>query len=209
MNTRIRSTVRRAALAAVAVTAAVALAACGSGESGSPSDSRAGVSEGQEDKKEHNAADVEFAQQMIPHHRQAVEMAELAFDRAASQEVKELAQEIKDAQDPEIETLSEWLSAWGEEVPTGTDGGHGGHGGHGQMPGMMDAGDMAALMESSGEEFDTAFLTMMIEHHEGAVVMAEAQLKGGAHGPAKELAEEVIAAQTAEIERMRELLGES
>ncbi|MFH0241288.1 DUF305 domain-containing protein [Streptomyces sp. HK10] len=210
-----RFVLRRAALAATAATAAAVLAACGSQEPspadrGGHDDKPAAGSSAPASAGSHNAADVSFAQGMIPHHRQAVVMAELAGTRAASQEVKDLAAEIKKAQDPEIETMSEWLESWGEPVPpetediAGTD--HSGHGSHG-MPGMMDPEEMAELEKSSGEAFDTAFLKMMIEHHEGAVAMAEEEKENGSHGPAKAMADDIITAQNAEIDTMDELLG--
>ncbi|MEU6010348.1 DUF305 domain-containing protein [Streptomyces sp. NPDC047453] len=205
-----RSTLRRDAAAAVATAAAVVLAACGSdnastGHSGhgtqsSPSAS-ASASEGTR-----NADDVSFAQGMIPHHRQAVEMADLAATRATSKEVKDLAVEIKKAQDPEIKTLTGWLTSWGEDVPAEGDMEHSGHGGHG-MAGMMTPEQMEELEKSSGRAFDTAFLEMMIEHHKGAVAMAETEQKNGFHGPAKSMAEEIITTQNAEIDRMNKLLG--
>ncbi|MEY7981470.1 DUF305 domain-containing protein, partial [Streptomyces pilosus] len=151
----------------------------------------------------HNAADVAFAQGMIPHHRQAVEMADLAPDRARSPEVRKLAAEIKRAQDPEIRTLSGWLASWGEEVPAEGAMDHSGHG----MGGMMTAEEMTGLENASGRAFDTAFLELMIKHHEGAVAMAETERADGAHGPAVEMAGSIIDSQSAEIERMNDLLG--
>ncbi|GAA2433416.1 DUF305 domain-containing protein [Streptomyces macrosporus] len=207
-----RSALRRVAAAAATVTAAVVLAACGNDASTAShsghGESSPGVS-APASAGEHNAADVSFAQGMIPHHRQAVEMADLAADRAASQEVKELAAEIKKAQQPEIDTLTGWLESWGEDVPAegSTDhSAHSGHGSHG-MAGMMSPEQMEELEKSSGTAFDTAFLTLMIEHHKGAVAMAEAEKRNGSHGPAKSLADDVIATQNAEIDTMNRLLG--
>ena len=203
-----RTLVRRAALAGATVTAALALAACGgtdhstagsghgtgSAGSGSPS---AGASFGD--------ADVRFAQRMIPHHRQAVEMAGLAEGRAADPEVKKLAGQIEAAQAPEIATMTGWLAAWGRPVPSASAG----HGmpemDHG-MPGMMSDADMAKLAASSGGDFDRQFLAMMIAHHEGALAMAEDELAGGANPEARALAQRIVDAQQAEIEAMRKLL---
>ncbi|MFD8590052.1 DUF305 domain-containing protein [Streptomyces sp. NPDC059637] len=210
-----RSLARRAALLLTAGTAALALTACG-GEStpAGPSDNTGAASApATAPADKHNEADVAFSQGMIPHHRQAVEMAGLAASRASSAEVKKLAEEIEKAQAPEIETMSGWLTAWGEDVPEGTDGaGHGGmdhgsgHGGAG-MPGMMSDEQMTGLGKASGKEFDTAFLTMMVAHHEGAVEMAETERKQGLHGPSKDLAADVVSVQKAEIDRMEKLLG--
>ncbi|MEU8351401.1 DUF305 domain-containing protein [Streptomyces sp. NPDC048845] len=202
---------RRTALAAGAALSAVLLTACGAGDDGSgrPSaDSGASATAG---NGTHNAADVAFAQGMIPHHRQAVAMSENAAGKAASPEVEDLAAEIGKAQAPEIETMSGWLESWGEKVPEGMGGtaenGHGAHRGHDPaMPGMMDDRQLKELNGASGKDFDTLFLTMMIEHHEGAVKMAETELKQGAYRPARDLAAEIVKAQTGEIKRMKQLL---
>ncbi|MGW4027461.1 DUF305 domain-containing protein, partial [Streptomyces sp. NPDC005009] len=159
---RKRSLVRRTAAVAASGVAALVLAACGgsgddTGSAGhgghnaaaSPSAS-APASQGQ-----HNAADVAFAKGMIPHHRQAVEMADLAPERAQSAEVKKLAADIKKAQDPEIKKLSGWLTSWGEEVPAEGAMDHSMHGG---MEGMMSAEEMTELENASGKAFDTAFM---------------------------------------------------
>lgn len=216
----------RVLLLPATLVAALLLTACGgAGDGGRDGDGQAnGDAEATAPATsgEPNAADVSFAQGMIPHHRQAVEMSRLAADRADGADVRELAEEIERAQAPEIEQLSGWLTEWGEDVPAdgadghGTDDGHGmddadGHGmadGHaGSMPGMLDDAAMAELAEASGAEFDRRFLELMIEHHEGAVAMSRSQLKEGAHDPARELAEEIIATQQAEIDRMERLLG--
>ncbi|UYQ60629.1 DUF305 domain-containing protein [Streptomyces peucetius] len=208
-----RSTIRRAAAVAAAATAAVVLAACGGGaDTGSghnghnaSASASAGASASAPAKQGgHNAADVTFAQGMIPHHRQAVEMADLAETRAGSADVKKLAAEIKKAQDPEIKTLSGWLTSWGEDVPK--EGGGGGHAGH-SMSGMMTAEEMTELEKASGKAFDTAFLDMMVKHHEGAVDMARTEQADGSYQPAKDMAGDIITSQSAEITRMNELLG--
>ncbi|MBG0851876.1 DUF305 domain-containing protein [Streptomyces spinoverrucosus] len=192
---------RRAAAAAGVAAAAVVLSACGS----TTHDDHTTSARPSASSARHNAADVSFAQGMIPHHRQALEMAELAATRAASPEVRSLAVEIRKAQDPEIRTMSGWLAAWGEPVPAaGASGEHGGH----AMSGMMTDQEMEDLGNSSGKAFDTAFLTLMVEHHRGAVEMARSELDNGAHRPAKDLARAVVTAQTNEIDRMNKLLGE-
>ncbi|ASR33890.1 hypothetical protein BAY61_01550 [Prauserella marina] len=156
----------------------------------------------------HDEADVNFAQQMIPHHQQAIEMADLVESRTDNAELVTLAEQIRQAQGPEIDRLTAWLSEWGQ--PVDDQQGEGGHGGHGDMPGMsgmMTEEDMAALGSLSGAEFDRRWLEMMIEHHEGAVDMAESELKDGVHTGATELAEDIISAQQAEIDTMNGLLG--
>ncbi|MET8158294.1 DUF305 domain-containing protein [Sphaerisporangium sp. NPDC005289] len=150
---------------------------------------------------DHNKQDVMFAQMMIPHHRQAIDMAKLAGSRAADPDVKQLAKQIEAAQEPEITTMSGWLTAWNMKVPDDAmpSMGHG-------MDGMMSADDMKELEELSGSAFDKAFLTMMIDHHEGAIVMAEKEQSSGAYPPAKELAGAIVTSQTAEIGTMKQML---
>lgn len=196
----------RKTLAALSAAALLALAGCGNSDSTSSG-------------ANYNDADVTFAQQMIPHHEQAVEMAKLAAGRAKSQEVKDLAAAIEAAQGPEIATMSAWLKAWGQETSgAGMDGmDHGGmdHGGmdgmdgesSGQMQGMMSDSEMSELEASSGADFDTRFLTMMIAHHEGAIAMAKVEQADGRNSDAKELAGIIIEAQTREIALMRSLLS--
>lgn len=207
------SLVRRAALGTTAVTAALVLAACGSDNgSDTGSGTQTSASAGAEDTASaHNDQDVSFAQDMIPHHQQAIQMSRMAASQASSAEVKDLAARIEKAQEPEIETMSGWLESWGEDVPSSMPGmDHGmGDSGSSHMPGMMDTEDMDELMEASGKGFDTMFLTMMVEHHEGAVEMATTEKDKGRYGPAKELADDIITAQNAEIEEMNKLLGKS
>ncbi|KQV04453.1 MULTISPECIES: DUF305 domain-containing protein [unclassified Kitasatospora] len=198
---------RRLPLAAAALLAsALLLTACGSG-GGHDAHNAAPATSGTTSTKAYNAADVAFAQGMIPHHRQALEMAELAAGRAASPEVKQLAAAIRAAQDPEIATMSGWLTGWGEQVPPlGAAGAHAGHGGAGTA-GMMTEAEMASLKDATGAAFDTAFLKLMVAHHTGALEMAKAEQSKGGYAPAKELAGAVISGQSAEIEQMNKLLG--
>jgi uncharacterized protein (DUF305 family) len=191
----------RKTLAAIAllVTAGLTLTACGD-DTGSDARSDDGSSG-------FNDADVTFAQQMIPHHEQAIEMAQMAPGRASSEEVLSLAQGIEAAQGPEIETLQGWLETWGEEVPA-SGMGHDdmGHGSAGAMPGMMDGDQMSELMAASGADWDRMFLEMMIEHHEGAIEMATLEADEGESSDAVALAETIISDQQAEIARMQQLL---
>ncbi|WP_217142589.1 DUF305 domain-containing protein [Streptomyces sp. AC627_RSS907] len=202
----IRTLARRSALVAATVTAAFVLAACGgdggSGHEGPHSSAPASAAAGQ---VTHNAQDVAFAQGMIPHHRQAVEMARLVAGRSASAEVEDLAARIEKAQDPEITTMTGWLKAWGEEVPESMPGMD--HSAHSGMPGMMDGQDMTELEKASGTAFDRMFLTMMVEHHEGAVEMAGTEKAKGRYAPAKALADDIVTGQRAEISEMNKLLG--
>ncbi|GAA0315079.1 DUF305 domain-containing protein [Streptomyces polychromogenes] len=209
-----RSLIRRTTALAAAATATLVLAACGgksdgasghsAGHEASPSAS-ASPSGPARGSGANNAADTAFAQGMIPHHRQALEMASLAATRAESAEVKALAGEIEKAQDPEIKTLSGWLTSWGEQVPAAEGGGHSGH----SMSGMMTGEEMDQLSKASGKAFDTAFLQLMVKHHEGAVAMAKTEQTGGRYQPAKDMAASIIGSQSAEITRMNGLLGKN
>ena len=199
------------ALAATLTTLALALgtAACG-GSDDAP--------EQQLSATEHIDTDVAFASDMLQHHAQALSMVDLTRGRPLDPEVEQLAEQIRAAQGPEIETFTDWLTEWDEEVPaTMRDHVHAGHGDsdmsdtmddmdHGEMPGMMTADDFAALEDASDADFQARWLELMIEHHEGAVTMAETQQAEGTYRPAVELAEQIATSQTAEIETMQGLL---
>ncbi|MEU9411993.1 DUF305 domain-containing protein [Streptomyces sp. NPDC048281] len=197
----------RSVLVALTATAALALTGCGSGDDGSAtahaSHSAAAGTTATATAGAHNAQDVTFAQSMIPHHQQALEMAGLAVDRASSAPVRDLAARIEKAQEPEIRTMTGWLEAWGEDVPmAGMD-----HSGHAGMTGMMSDKDMAMLKQAEGTDFDTMFLTMMVKHHQGAVEMAGTEQAKGEYGPATGMAGAIVTAQNAEIKEMNKLLG--
>jgi uncharacterized protein (DUF305 family) len=200
---------RRVALIGTALLAGVVLSACGSSSdhssmpgmgtatSGAPTGSATAT---------FSDADVAFAQQMIPHHQQAVAMAALADTRATDPEVRTLAAQIKAAQGPEITTMTGWLSAWGKPAPAaGMD--HAMDMGGGSMPGMMSDDDMKELGAASGKNFDTQFLQMMIEHHQGAISMANDEVAGGKNPDATALAKQIITAQQAEIDAMKKILA--
>lgn len=164
---------------------------------------------GSADTPTFNQADVQFVRGMIPHHRQAIQMAQLAEGRAADPQVEQLAQKIEGAQEPEIETMRGWLRDWNRPLRTMDmgDSGSMNHGGSSDsMSGMMGAGDMQALREAKGRAFDEAFLTMMIEHHKGAVDMAATQERKGKDPEAIALARKIQRDQAAEIETMTRLL---
>lgn len=153
-----------------------------------------------------NGQDANFVQMMIPHHAQALKMAELAQRRAEDERVLSFARRIKGAQGPEILTLRSWLEVRDLEVPE-TMWEHGGHHDTG-MPGMLRPRGMRQLAASTGASFDRLFLSAMIRHHRGAVLMAEEQLTAGAEQVALEMAAEIGAGQEAEITRMREVLAD-
>ncbi|MGC5309888.1 DUF305 domain-containing protein [Micromonospora zamorensis] len=155
-----------------------------------------------------NDADVMFAQMMIPHHRQAVEMADLAPTRANDPEVKDLAVKIKAAQDPEIVTMTGWLTAWGK--PTAAPEGHDMQGmsspGTSAMAGMANDGQMNELKAAKGNEFDKMFAQMMIAHHNGAIEMAKTEQANGSNPEAKALAAQIEADQAAEAQTLQKIL---
>ncbi len=188
---------------ALALGLTLALTACGN-----DTDAASGDTASQTTSTDHNDADVEFAQGMVPHHRQAVEMAQMAQDSASSAEVEDLAAEVEAAQDPEVQTMTGWLEAWGEDVPTDDSMSGMDHdmGSMGSMPGMMTDQDMTDLEDAQGTDFDRMFLTMMVEHHTGAIQMARTEQANGENPDAVALAERIEADQTAEIEQMNDLL---
>ncbi|MCX4474645.1 DUF305 domain-containing protein [Micromonospora sp. NBC_01655] len=198
---------RRAVLAGAALTAALALPACGSADHSSSGHGAPATATGGAPASGSTAfgdADVMFAQMMIPHHRQAVEMAELAAARAADAEVKRLATRITAAQGPEIATMTGWLTSWGRPVPSDGPGMPGmDHG----MPGMMSDADLTRLAGASGPEFDRQFLAMMIAHHEGAITMANEELAKGTNAEARAMAQQIVTAQRGEIDEMNKILA--
>ncbi len=154
---------------------------------------------------EHNDQDTTFAQMMIIHHEGAIEMSQLAVQRADNPEVVALAERIAEAQGPEIDEMTAWLGAWGEDVSPDDHGGMdmGGM----DMDGMSQEEMMTQLDGLAGDEFDRAFLDAMIAHHEGAIEMSEQQVADGQNPDAVALAEKIIEDQRAEITEMREILA--
>ena len=152
-------------------------------------------------------ADTHFLQMMIPHHEQALTMSKLASTNGASTEVQALATQIADAQGPEIAQMTAWLAESGEPLDGGDQGDMGAH--HDMaMDGMLTDDELAALEQAKGPDFDRLFLTGMIRHHEGAIIMAEHVKAEGDDPKVAELAEAIISAQKAEIAQMRQMLGQ-
>lgn len=158
-----------------------------------------------------NAGDVTFAQGMIPHHQQAVEMATIALGpaRDAGSAVKDLAKRIQGAQDPEIQLMTGWLAEWGQPVD-----GMGGMSMDGiemadipGMVGMMTADEMTGLKAATGSAFDKLWLDMMVRHHQGAVTMSKTAETDGKAAVVKELAAKIVSAQEGEITEMQKLLA--
>lgn len=163
-----------------------------------------------------NDADVSFATDMVQHHAQALAMVDLTLGRDLSPELADLAEQIRQAQAPEIERMVDWLEEWDQPVPE-TVRDHANahrddHGGTGEtvddMPGMMSPEQMAALEAAPDAEFEDLWLSMMVEHHEGAVAMAEEVRATGESEETSALAADIIEAQQAETERMQALLAD-
>ncbi|GAA4990197.1 DUF305 domain-containing protein [Yinghuangia aomiensis] len=204
------------ALSAVALSAALVLAACGSDggddgmNTGDQPTSPAASSAAPQSAAGFNDTDVMFAQMMIPHHEQAVDMAKAVLAKSANADVKKLATAIEAAQAPEIARMKGWLAAWGKPAAMPSTGGTGGMSGmdHGTgADGMMSDADMRKFRAAAGTELDTLFLQMMIVHHNGAITMAEDELAKGVNADARKLAEAVKTSQSAEVQQMQKLLG--
>lgn len=154
----------------------------------------------------HNAADVTFARDMIPHHAQAVAMANFTIGRKVDPQIVALAERIRAIQTPQTSKLSSWLQDWGKDVPrTMID--HGGHAmGDTSMPGAMTKAELQALEHANGARFERLWLVSMIAHHKGAVTMAKTEQARGANPAAVRLAERIVQGQQSEISRIDKLL---
>ena len=192
---------RKFVLVSAAAAVALTLSGCAGGMSGmdmSASDAPDTTSEPV--ATDFNDADVTFAQMMIPHHEQAVEMSEMLLaEDGIDERVRDLAARIKDAQQPEIDQMRKMLSDWGQD-----DSGMGGM----NDGGLLSDEDMTALEDATGDDAARLFLEQMTVHHEGAIEMAEAEAADGENAEAKELAETIVAAQTDEIAVMQGLLAD-
>jgi uncharacterized protein (DUF305 family) len=152
----------------------------------------------------HNDADVMFAQHMIPHHTQAVEMSDtLLAKQGIDPRVIELANQIKAAQGPEIQQMQGWLTQWGTpSMPPMS-----GHGNMAGMSGMMSEQDMTALKDAQGVDASKLYLTQMIAHHEGAITMAQSEIRDGQYPPAVGMARAIVTSQQQEIDTMKGILA--
>lgn len=191
------------ALIAAAAGVALVLTGCGTDSAGTSSTSGASTS-AVESQAQFNDADVAFLEGMYPHHAQAVQMADMVAGHTDNADVVALAAAIKAAQQPEMDRMTTWLQQWGQPVPTpDMSGMHGMNYG----AGMMSADQMDALTALSGTEFDRQWLTMMIEHHEGAIDMANTELADGENPEARQMATDIVTAQQKEIADMQAALG--
>jgi uncharacterized protein (DUF305 family) len=145
-----------------------------------------------------NDADVTFTQNMIPHHQQAIEMAELIDSRTRRPELRTLAERIAASQGREVTLMQGWLQAWGKPAAPHMD-----HGGM-HMPGMMREAEMRQLMATRQQNFDLLFLELMSAHHQGAIEMATTELRDGSLPQVKRLAQQIIDDQQTEIDQFQQ-----
>jgi uncharacterized protein (DUF305 family) len=188
-----------AATAAITLTALLALAGCAGTTGSGGMDNMPGMGSSASPAADVNNADMQFTMMMIPHHEQAVEMADMILAKDGIDErVITMAEQIKAAQGPEIELMESWLDDWG--TPMGDMDGmdHGG---------MMSDTDMQALEDADGVEASRLFLEQMIVHHEGAIDMAQTEVDNGQNADVIALAEAIIASQTTEITTMEDILA--
>lgn len=185
-----------------ALASALVLGACGGQVAEAPSVSSSIAASSAE---AHNDADVAFAQSMIPHHEQAIEMSDVILAKQGiDARVTELATGIKAAQAPEIDQLRGWLDQWGtpEHDMADMSGGGMSMDGHG----MMSEQDMVALADAQGAEASRLFLTQMIEHHQGAITMAQQEIDNGQFLAAVQMAQTIESTQQTEITTMQGVL---
>jgi uncharacterized protein (DUF305 family) len=192
-------------ISATALAAVIALAGCSTPGSSGGSSSMPGMdhstmgSSAAPAAADHNGSDTMFVQGMIPHHAQAVEMSDIVLKKQGMDaRITALATKIKAAQAPEIEKMTGWLKDWNE--PTQAPGGH-------SMTGMMSGEDLSQLDAAEGTDAAQLFLRQMIAHHEGAVEMANADVRSGKNAEAMQLDKDIAASQTDEIQEMKEVLA--
>ena len=197
-------------LSAGAIAAAISLAGCSTGSAGyggsmpgmNHGDSGMSSSSAPAVAADHNTADTMFAQMMIPHHKQAVEMSDIMLKKQGlNPKVSALATRIKAEQNPEITTMTGWLKSWNESAQMS-----GGMPGGGK-DGMMSGDDMLKLEAAQGTEAANLFLTQMIAHHEGAVMMAKTETTDGKNPDAVQLSKSIVTSQEAEMQEMKDLLA--
>lgn len=209
---RLRRVPRRPAL--LAAVAAALVAALTSGCSGSEDEEPAPAVHTASNGDVFNDADAEFAAALLQHHAVALHLVDLSRGRGVSDELPAIADQILTTETVEIETVTDWLTAWDQTVP-GTirdhANAHAAERGEeigvpgGDLPGMPSHDDLEELDGLDGPEFDRAWLELMIAHHEGAIELAEAEIDEGRFEPAIELARSVAEAQQDQVEQMETL----
>lgn len=192
---------RIAGITAVALAATVTLAGCTINMPGSNTNSNGmmdgGMMGNNNSSSGFSGSDIMFAQMMIPHHQQAVDMSALAETHTTNPEILALAKQIKEAQAPEIKQMTSWIESSGAGMDMGHDMG---------MGGMLSDEQMTALENATGAAFDKLYLEGMIGHHEGALQMAK-MIADSNNAEAKTLAANIVSSQSAEIEKMKQMLA--
>jgi len=197
------STRTRLVAVLAAVAAATALTSCSTAakeEHGTDASSATST----EQTASHNEDDVMFAQMMIPHHQQAIELTALVPDRSTNPDLIALASKIAGEQQPEIGGMRALLLQWDvnpAEMPH--ESGHAGM----AMQGMIDDATMVKLDSLKGADFDTLWLQSMISHHQGAIEMAKIEIADGKNVDMITVAKNIVTAQQAEIDQMKQMLG--
>jgi uncharacterized protein (DUF305 family) len=154
-----------------------------------------------------DSAEAGFARDMMVHHAQAVEMAEILRDKTESEEMRLLAADIALTQQGQIGQMEGWLAVWGLPATRAEPAmSWMGHPTEGRMPGMATPEEIEELSEMSPEEADVRFLQLMIPHHQAALEMTEAVLERTDRPEVERLAMAIANAQEAEIEVMQDLL---
>jgi uncharacterized protein (DUF305 family) len=195
---------RMLTIGAAALAALVTLTACSStnnqaATSSTTSASSSARSSSAPGTQPHNQADVAFAQDMIPHHQQAIEMSDIILGKQGiDPRVVQLANQIKAAQGPEIQQMQSWLSQWGQPTVSMAPGT--------VMPGMLHDQDITALQNAQRADASKLFLSGMIGHHQGAIAMAQDEIKSGQYPPAIALAHSIVTSQQQQITTMQGIL---
>jgi uncharacterized protein (DUF305 family) len=192
--------ISRSIITAGLITGALVLAGCSAGTGTSPATTTPSSSASAPVNDRFNDSDAAFAMGMVEHHKQAIDMVQLVLDKdGIDPRVTELAENIKDAQGPEIDVMNSWIEEWGVATDDMS------HMDHGMS---MSDDDMTALDEATGLDASKLFLTQMTVHHTGAIDMAQTELDAGENSDARMLAEQIIDTQTSEIDTMATLLAE-
>jgi uncharacterized protein (DUF305 family) len=191
-----RSAPVRIAAALVALLVAAAGASCSSDHKSPPAAQTT-------EQADHNADDIAFARNMVPHHEQAVVLAQMVPTNTTNQQIIDLSTRIINSQVPEIQAFHAWLMQWPDNQNSGHDAG--GHGA--QMPGMIDQATINKLQSLNGPEFDRLWLTSMIDHHRGAIAMSQDEIAHGKNPDVIYLARTIVTEQQTEIDQMKKMLG--
>ncbi len=146
-----------------------------------------------------NTQDVTFVQEMLPHHKQAVQMSDMLLSKGSGVNAKvvALATKIKQEQSPEITEMTGWLKGWNKSTS----------GMSGSMTGMMSSSDMTTLDKASAADAGKLYLSQMMQHHTGAIDMAKTEISKGTNPDAVSLAKSIVTSQSAEITKMKDLLA--